>query len=144
MWHSMDWLLRGSPDGWMASVLPEARVCSNRTDRGAPCWWDSPSESERGLCSGGETLPCVRRRHGGRFEGTTTAGDRVRDTSFAALSLMVWYAWARSENTWWNSVINPPPPPAVQRTNGNGPVLVRRKTSPASATNALAPKAQQP
>ena len=73
-----------------------------------------------------------------------TLGDRVRDTSFAALSLMVWYAWARSENTWWNSVINPPPSPTAQRTNDNVPVLVRRKISPASATNALAPKAQQP
>ena len=56
-------------------------------------WWDSPSETEAGLCSGGPVLPCERWRGGTRVDGETTLGDRVRDTCLSALPMMIYYAF---------------------------------------------------
>ena len=59
-------------------------------------WWDSPSETEAELCSGGPVLPCKRWRGGECLDGETTLGDRVRDTCLSALPMMVYYAFLPS------------------------------------------------
>jgi hypothetical protein len=76
-------------------------------------WWDSPSETEAGLCSGGPVLPCKRWRDGECVDGETTLGDRVRDTSLSALPMMIYYAflpqYQRHDDVDPLSVAAPPP-----------------------------------
>ncbi len=90
-------------------------------------WWDSPSETETGLCSGGPVLPCKRWRDGECVDGETTLGDRVRDTSLSALPMMIYYAFLPIYRRGNDSEFLETAPP---KTNGTNRVIIRRHAAP--------------
>ena len=99
-------------------------------------WWDSPSETEAELCSGGPVLPCKRWRGGECLDGETTLGDRVRDTCFEALSLMTYYAFLPSRVLDEHEALSSPVAvPHPKTNNATVRVQIRRKSP---ATNAPA------
>jgi hypothetical protein len=136
-----DWNKRFLPETLARQIVVPAEESGYADLFGKPReigWWDSPSETERESCSGGTVLPCKRWRGGECFDGETTLGDRVRDTCFSALSLMIYYAFlpdhvSADESGALSVAVETPRP----KTNDSVRIQIRRKAPflPA-ATNA--------
>ena len=130
-----DWNRQFAPELCGTQVVVPEEECGYRDQSGNPRalgYWDSPSERETDPRWEGPALSCRRWRDGECVEGTTTPGDRVRDTCLALLSTMVWY-----HVSWINQIpydelpSRPPPPPSGGvRTNADVHVTIRRHHPP--------------
>lgn len=129
----VDWIRQVAPETVRTQIVVPAEESGYRDECGRPRavgYWDSSSEHEASAGSDGPVLPCRRWKGGECAEGTTTPGDRVRDTCLVLIPMAVGRGGGRFLPGRRSFDLPTPPPSGGVRTNADVHVTIRRHHPP--------------